>query len=207
MAKVKLNLRGLSTLELIALGRQIVKAMTGNPDFPTPQPTLAQLNTTIGELETAYGDMQTARQVAATKTSIKDEKQEATIRMLRQSAAYVESVSSDNEKMILGAGMDVRTVASPSQAPTMPGDLIAREGDHEGEIDLQWDKVRGAKSYEIQRSADPPTPTSWAHAAVSAKTSATINGLTSGTRYWFRVAAITSAGQSGWSDPATKIGP
>lgn len=35
----------------------------------------------------------------------------------------------------------------------------------------------------------------------------TISGLTSGVRYWFRVAAIGASGQSGWSDPATKIAP
>ena len=33
------------------------------------------------------------------------------------------------------------------------------------------------------------------------------SGLTSGTRYWFRVAAAGASGQGGWSDPATKIAP
>jgi hypothetical protein len=54
---------------------------------------------------------------------------------------------------------------------------------------------------------DPPTPTSWTHAGVATKSRATISGLTSGTRYWFRVAAVNSNGQSGWSDPAAKMAP
>jgi len=41
----------------------------------------------------------------------------------------------------------------------------------------------------------------------STKSTTTIDGLTSGTRYWFRVAAVAALGQSGWSDPATKIAP
>ncbi|PYS47941.1 MAG: hypothetical protein DMF68_14680 [Acidobacteria bacterium] len=80
-------------------------------------------------------------------------------------------------------------------------------GDHDGEVDLQWDTVRGARSYVIEISADPPTNTSWQHKTVSTKSRATIEGLTSGTKYWFRVAAVGANGQSGWSDPATKIAP
>ena len=49
--------------------------------------------------------------------------------------------------------------------------------------------MKGAKSYVIERSPDPPTATGWGHASVVLKSSATINGLTAGTRYWFRVAA------------------
>jgi hypothetical protein len=207
MSKVRLNLRNLSTLEIIALARQIVKALTGNPEFPNPQPTLAVLDGGIGELETAYSNLQAARQEVATKLSIKDDKQAAILALLRQSAAFVESIAGDDETKILSAGMDVRSAASPSQPAGAPGNLSGSQSDHEGDIDLHWDTVKGAKSYEIQRSPDPPTPTSWEHAAVSVKSSATISGLTSGTRYWFRVRAVTSGGQSGWSDPATKIAP
>lgn len=207
MAKVKLNLRGLSALEIVALGRRVAASLTNNPDFPNPQPPLATLTAAIDDLETAVGDLDRSKQETATKVSIKDDKQAAAVALLRQSAAFVEAVGGDNESLILSAGMEVRSAASPSQPPAAPGDLSTSEGDHEGEVDLHWNKIKGAKSYEIQRSPDPPTATSWQHAAVSAKSSATISGLTSGTRYWFRVAAITSAGQSGWSDPATKIAP
>lgn len=207
MAKVKLNLRGLSTLEIIDLGRRIVRALTGNPAFPNPVPSLATLTAAIDELEAALGSLDRSKQEVATNLSIRDDKQLAAVALLRQSAAFVEAVGGVDESVILSAGMEVRSAASPSQLPAAPGDLSTSEGDHEGEIDLHWNKSKGAKSYEIQRSPDPPTSTSWQHAAVSAKSSATISGLTSGTRYWFRVAAITSAGQSGWSDPATKIAP
>ena len=41
----------------------------------------------------------------------------------------------------------------------------------------------------------------------STKFSFTAAGLASGSRYRFRATAINSNGQSGWSDPATKIAP
>jgi hypothetical protein len=144
-----------------------------------------------------------------TKTSILHEKTDALTATLRQAAGYIESVAGDDETKILSAGVHVKsTAASPSASETVaPAGLSASAGDHEGEIDLIWDKAKGAKSYVLERSPDPPTASSWAHEAVSPKSSATVNGLTSGTRYWFRVAAVTSAGQSGWSDPALKMAP
>jgi len=45
------------------------------------------------------------------------------------------------------------------------------------------------------------------HGGVSTKSNFTAEGLNSGARYWFRVAAVNNNGQSGWSDPATKIAP
>ncbi|MFL6212480.1 MAG: fibronectin type III domain-containing protein [Blastocatellia bacterium] len=43
--------------------------------------------------------------------------------------------------------------------------------------------------------------------AVVVTSSAVASGLTRGAKHWFRVAAVSSNGQSGWSDPATKIAP
>jgi Fibronectin type III domain len=128
-------------------------------------------------------------------------------RAFTQLAAYAESVSGDNEIKIRSAGMDVRA------APVAGGDLEAPEGlsatvgDRDGEIDLQWNKVSRAYSYTIERSTDPPTAESWKHQAVSTRSSATVDGLTSGTKYWFRDAAVSPAGQSAWSNPVAKIAP
>jgi chitodextrinase len=77
----------------------------------------------------------------------------------------------------------------------------------EGEIDLNWQPVRGAASYAIVRSTTGNVANAgdWAAAGTSTKSKASVSGLTSGTRYWFRVAAVGSAGQGPWSDPATAI--
>ncbi len=208
MAKIKLNLDRLSLSEKIAKARQIVKALTGNATFPTPSPALATVTTAIDDAEKAAAEAQQARQTAKEKTSNQNQKEDALDSLFTRLAAYVESVSGGDEQMILSAGMDTREKGVAATDTTAePLGLSASAGDHDGEIDLSWDKVSGAKSYVIEKSADPPTPTSWMHAGVSTKSRFTVEGLTSGTRTWFRVAAINANGQSGWSAPAMKIAP
>lgn len=208
MARIKLSTSRLPLTEKIARARQIVKALSGNASFPTPTPDLAGVTTAIGDLEAAFTASQAARQDAKAKTTDQNNKEDIVDRLLAQLASYVEAVAGDDEKLIQSAGMDVRAPAvSTSDTPAQPAALAATAGDHDGEIDLTWDTSVGTKSYVIEKSLDPPTPTSWTHAGVSTKSRTTVSGLTSGTRYWFRVAAVNANGQSGWSDPATKIAP
>jgi hypothetical protein len=207
MPKIKLNLQRLTIPEKIARSRQIVAAMTGNDDFKTPQPTLQQVTDAVNELEAAFDAAQTARQEAKTRTLEQNQKEEAHDRLLTQLAGHVESASGGDEKKIMGANMNLRSPQTPAGDLSAPASLSASAGDRDGQIDLRWGKVERARSYVIERSADPPSVTSWTHAAVSTKSQATVGGLTSGTKYWFRVAAVGSNGQTPWSEPATKIAP
>jgi outer membrane protein assembly factor BamB len=89
----------------------------------------------------------------------------------------------------------------------MVANLAITSGDSAGELDLQWDPIPGAKTYEIQTSPDPMTSTSWTSQPSVTKSKTVILGLTSGARVWARVRAVNAAGQGAWSDPATKIVP
>jgi fibronectin type III domain protein len=207
MPRIKLNFRQLSIADKIAKARQITSALTGNAAFATPTPALATITTAVNDLATASAETQAARQTAKTKTSAQNQKEDALDKVITQLSAYVESIAGDNEELIRSAGMDTRAAATASGVPDVPAALSATAGDHDNEVDLSWDPVTQARSYVIEQSADPPTPTSWSHAGVSTKSTTTIKNLTGGTRYWWRVAAVGTAGQSGWSDPATRIAP
>jgi len=208
MPKVKLNFRGLSIPEKIARVRQIIAAMTGNARFPHPLPDLGDLSTNVNELEGRLTAAQAARQAAKQRTAELAEGEANVDGLLSQLVAYVESVAGNDETAILSAGFDVRGPSTPASGePEAPDSLTATAGDHDGEIDLSWESVRGARSYAVERRPDTPADSPWTHAAVSTRSSTTIEGLTSGTRYWFRVAAVGAAGQSPWSNPAMKIAP
>lgn len=208
MGRIKLNLHNLSIPEKIARGQQLVTALTNNTNFPTPHPPLGQVTTAIGDLETAANAAHAARQEAKARTATQNAREEALDLILTQLVAHVESVAGDDEELIMSAGLDLRGPSAPAAATSgPPPSLTATAGDHDGEIDLSWDTVRSARSYVVQRSPDPPNETSWVHATVSTRSATTIQGLTSGTRYWFRVAAVTTSGQTAWSNPAVKVAP
>ena len=210
MARIKLNLRSLSIPEKLARAQQIVAALTDNPNFTSPHPTLAQVTAAIEELEAASRAAQAARQEAKARTAAQNAKDEALDQTLTQLVAYVESIAGSDDELIMSAGLDVRAASGPvhsTLSPSISISLTATAGDHDGEIDLSWDTVRGARSYVVQRSPDPPSEPTWIHSGVSTRSRTTVEGLNSGTRYWFRVAAITTSGQTAWSNPVVKIAP
>lgn len=207
MSRIKLNLRQLPVTEKIAKARKIVTALTENASFPNPTPPLETITAAVNSFDAAYAATQVTRQQVKTRLSDQSSREEVLDQLMIQLAAHVESVAGTNDNLIHSAGMDTKAVPSVSAMPTPPAGFSAIAGDHDGEIVLSWDRIVKAKSYVIEQSPDPPTATSWAHAGVATKASMMINGLTSGTRYWFRVAAVGSSGQSGWSAPTTRIAP
>jgi hypothetical protein len=207
MAKVKLGLDRLTREEKIALTITVKTAMTGNANFTTPNPPLATLGTDITAAQTklaAYNSL-----VAQTQAALAD--LDATIATmcthLTQEGAYVENASGGDPVKIETAGMSVRATAAPVGVSQVLN-LVVTAGDDEGTLDAAWDADRGANSYEIHTSVDPVTPSSWAFKMIASKSSATLNGMTSGAKMWVRVRSIGANNTTGtWSDPATKTVP
>jgi hypothetical protein len=210
MPRIKLNIRNLSVPDKVARGRQIVTAMTNNTNFSNPHPPLSDVIASLSTLEQTHTSLQAAKADVKARATAQDDAEAKVNRILAQLAAYVESIAGSDETIITSAGLETKIARSARSAPSLlspPTGLSTTAGDHDGEIDLAWRKVANAKSYTIQFSPDPPSPESWAHATITTASFARIEKLTSGKRYWFRVAAVGSMGQSGWSEPATKIAP
>jgi len=119
----------------------------------------------------------------------------------------VESVAGRSETIITSAGMETKSVRSSPTLPSAPQGASAAAGEHDGEIIGSWSPVSKARSYIGESSLDPANATSWTHVGIATSASKIINGLKTGTRYWFRVAAVGAGGQSGWSEHATKVVP
>jgi len=208
MAKVKLGLQKLTPDQKVDLANTIKTAMTGNANFPTPNPPLATIATLITSAQTGINGHNSAKATEQTALATRDVNIRALENGMTQLADYVQNVSGGDRVKIESAGMNVRDDGAPIGTPTQVLNLVLTEGDFEGTLDVAWDKVRGASSYEIQTSPDPITPTSWAFKQSASKSSATISGLTSGAKLWVHVRAIGAGNTPGpWSDPATKVVP
>jgi len=207
MGKVRLGLKKMPILDKIALATRIVTAMTGNPNFATPNPALADITAAKAALLTAYNDALSKRSQAKTATDLMADREMAFERLLTLEALYVENASGGDELKIQSAGMSIRDARVPVGQLLAPTDLYAEVGGGDGEVDLNWKPVRGANSYLIQMTTDPNVPDSWAFKKNATESFAVILGLTSGNKYWFRVAAVGAAGQGDFSDPAAKYAP
>lgn len=208
MAKPKLGLGSLTDSEVIALANTIVTAMTGNANFTTPNPTLASVTTAKTTAQTKVAAYNSAKAAADTALADRDAAIKALSALLTLEAAYVENVTGGDKVKIESAGMLTRADGSPITV-TQVLDLAVSEGDDAGSLDLVWKPVKGAKSYEIHiNSSDPNVPANWSFKQSASKSSATIEGLTSGAKIWVRVRAVGAKNDTGpFSDPATKTVP
>jgi hypothetical protein len=208
MSKPKLNLQNLTPDAKVALANTIITAMTGNANFATPNPTLASVTTLKTSAATKIAGYNTLLASEAAALSDRDTAVDALSGALTQLAAYVENITGGDRVKIESAGMSVRATPAPVGAMPQVLTLVATASDFEGALDVSWDAVRGAGSYEIHTSADPVTGTSWAFKDVSNKSTITLNSFTSGAKVWVRVRAIGADNNKGpWSDPAGKTVP
>ncbi|MGL4401246.1 MAG: fibronectin type III domain-containing protein [Luteolibacter sp.] len=204
MATVKLALAELSIEEKAQLATNIESDLTGNADFPTPNPTLATLKATAARLTLAVTKVAEIRKQSEIATIEQDEAEDLLDSVLTQLGSYVENASGGDEAKILSAGMGVKSAATAAGMLPAPGPVAANTGDAPYEVDLSWPRLTGAKSFVIQYATDPnATDGDWKFGTTSTKSSCTVGNLVPGTRNWFRVAAVGSAGQSPWSSPVT----
>jgi len=91
------------------------------------------------------------------------------------------------------------TLTAPLAPPAAPTGLAATSGN--AQVSLTWNASTGATSYHVKRS----TTTGGPYTQVAAPTAAnfTDTGLTNGTKYFYVVSAVNSAGESGNSNEAS----
>lgn len=203
MALIKLSLESLSRLEKVVQGETIAPKMTGNSAFPDAGPLVAILVTKTAALKAKLLAQEAAKQAAKEATEQATVAEEEYHSALNALADHAQSVSGGDATKLLSGGFDLRSEGAPTTMGQVTN-LGATEGDDASEIDLSWDAVRGAKSYEVQSSPDPVTPTSWSHLGIATKSKITFAGLPSGAVCFFRVRAVGANGNGPWSDPAMK---
>src|SRR5258706_5239667 len=207
MAKVALKISTLTDTDALAKGQTATAGCAGTAlATPTP-PEATALATATTDFDTALADQSAKTQAAQAATEVKNQKRAVMETAYTACGGKAQTVSTGDAAFILARGYAVAATPAPIGELPAPANLVATMGDLTGEVDVAADRVRGAVSYIIQYTTTPNVPGSYQQAGVSAKSSFTVPGLVSGTPYWFRMAAIGSAGQGPWSDPAEKMAP
>lgn len=208
MAKIKLNLNNMNGDQVVSLALQIKTAMTGNANFTTPNPPLLALGTGITNAQAAIAAYNTGVAALDVLKTNRDSAVTALAGLVRQEASYVDNIANGSASIIQSAGMGLQAQRTPSGVPDMVQNLALTTGDNAGEIDAQWDPVKGVKiSYDLQWTTTPATDASWKDLPGTTKSKAVLTGFTSGQQIYLRVRAKGTGGTGAWSQVASKFAP
>jgi len=198
--KVVLDFIRLAVAEKIVFFRNIINLMTGNALFPTPDVTLTVLGTLVDTLETDHTAAKSGSHLMVAKMN---ESETAADEAFRKLARYVDRIADGSEATILSSGFH----ASKQPEPALRKDFSVEPGKNPGEMILACSAVPGARAYVWQYCVGllPVNEQGWIFSGSGTRAKFIIRGLESGSKCWFRVAAVTSAGMGPWSDPIMKV--
>lgn len=208
MNPFKLDLTKKSVPEKITLATAHDAAMTGNAFFPDAAhlPADAGFQATLNSLIAGEADVTAKKTAWKASIAARNALESALDAALIARANYCAAAQGDNPEALATTALPLKGAPAPVGALPAPGNLEATFGDNAGEVDLSWDRLYGALSYETQ-CKEHTDGTPWQPAKTVAQSKATITGLTSGKVYAFRVRAIGPDGPGPWSDESVKMAP
>lgn len=207
MAQVTTGLRGKGVDEKITFGGTLITSLTGNPNITIDPGKLTELTTTKTQLDTDRQAALNAQQASEAAFQTQNASEKAFDVVVSDISKIVNATLKDPDEL-LTTGLPLADEGGPVGELPAPGDFSVTYGDEAGELDMQWDVVDGAVSYAVQKNdTDPLNDSEWIDVGNPTKSKYTIENLTSGTRYWFRVLAIGTAGRSAPSEDVSKIAP
>lgn len=207
MSLFKLDLKSKDVPAKLSLGTAHITAMTGNATYPvaTRVPTDAQMAAAQAALQTAKNESDAAETTWKEKNAVRRTAEDAWDTIVTARANNCESVTPGNVPALTSTGLPMRSGPAPAGPFGAPQNLRATAGDMEGEVDLMWDALRGSSSNVVE--SRPQGAAAWVQAGIVRQSKFTVQGLTPGTVYEFRVHGIGKDGDGPWSDVAVKRAP
>jgi hypothetical protein len=119
--------------------------------------------------------------------------------ILRNTAPKVQDICGGDEASILSSGFDVNQKPTPAGILEMPLNVIVSLGKTSGSLDITWDVIEHAYSYEVRYMPTIKTENSGFLTATSTKHKITLENLTPGITYIIQVAGVGSDPKRVWS--------
>ncbi len=211
MAKVKVR-RGrtkrLSRSDKGNTGDLIITKFTNNTHYTDADEVVNPFTTANTNLKAAQAALDIAEQTVEEKRAAAEAAEAAWDDAFDQVADHAETKAAGNLVMLQSTGLEVQNTPAPISEMLAPAKITARTNGVAGATKINWLRSRGATHYVVQRaSANPNDPASWESLDTVSAASFADTGLTSGTKYWYRVAAKGFAGLSGWSQAVCVMAP
>ena len=184
---------------LVTYAQSVVTAVTNNPHFPAPSPTLVEVAAAIAALQNAESAALSRVKGAVV---VRNDKKAALVTLLQELRGYIQKCAdADAENgaaIIQSAGLPARKV--PAHKPRV---FTVKAGAISGAVDIVAATAARRASYEWQYSTDGGK--TWIEAAPGLRAKTTITGLPVATVAQFRYRSVTKAGPSDWSQAVTLV--
>jgi hypothetical protein len=201
MRIVKAGLKGLNASELVGKSTHVENEMTANAAFATPSPALAEVSAARTALVAAIVAAQTGAHAAV---ATKNEAAKKLSGLLVKLARYVNSVAGGDVDKAVSSGFELAKLPDPIDKLGAPTRFAGSTSAIEGQVELRWKGVRGARMYQVYMcEGDPTQEGKWASVGLTSKARLTVQGLTTDKKYSFRVAALGTIGEGPMSETVT----
>jgi hypothetical protein len=141
--KILVDYSKFTNQDLLDKANTIIACLTGNPEIPTPSPTIAVLQAGVDDLRSAVTAANTGGKA---DREIRDEKRVDLITLLKQEAQYVTLLANGNVATMLNAGFDVSKIPSPIGPLPKPVKFQV-SSPKKGWLQLSLKAIKGAKTY------------------------------------------------------------
>ena len=174
--------------------------MTGNPTYPTPPVTLANLQTAKNDFTSKIAAAQAG---GPADTAAKNNSRQSLVGMLRQIGSYVQINCNDNMALLLTSGFEAQSTNRAQIVLAQPQALVLKNG-LAGQLVASVSPVKNTNMYEGRIKG--PTG-DWMPSVFTGDSQHIIfDSLTPGTMYTVQVRSLGgSTGQSDWSDPSSHM--
>lgn len=193
--QLSLSFTRYSDEKLLTFSQFVYSSVFGNSYFPTPTPTLPNLNKGILDYQTAW---QQAQNRDTLKASVKNDKKQALIGLLIQLKNYVELTANDNVTMLQSSGFDLIKKNNESVALGTINTFSVKTV-NPGEVKSSCNGVKNVKMYFHCYTPYPYTLNSEWTELFSTTREFMFTGLQSTIKYVFRIKAIGTNNQTTFS--------
>lgn len=195
--KVVLKISKLSVPSKINRSRLITDAILSNAAvFPSPNPTIASIQSAIDELEIAWNE---AADGGRTKTAIMHDKEDVLLKLMYDLAHYVEAIANGDESIAHLAGM-----ATKKRPVFHTPDFEVMHTDDRGAVRLRV-KPHTKSAYRWEYCKDPMGANPWIVAKTTVQSTTNWGDLDVGSTYWFRVFYVGYFGDVLAADPVSLV--
>jgi hypothetical protein len=165
----------------------IIQRLTENPHFPSPQPSLEEIN----QSRIAFVDALVASKTGDKQATLRKKECRSLLeKHLELLALYVNMNCSDNEEIAKSSGFNIKKKGKPVGILAKPSNLRVVNGPAKGTLIANIDRINRAKSYIYQITTAPVTETSIWETHIISRKKMVFENLASGKEYAIKVAAV-----------------